>query len=307
MLNQKDDCIESITIPYGNYIDYDECLWFLNRNFDDCLHVIHEKRIRKALKLNNDFLLLEITGDIGCLRVTVLVGNVTENSKRQIIEFILEWFDLARDLTPFYKLLKGHRFLEYMSKDYYGLRLVGIPDLFEALAWGIIGQQINLSFAYKLKRRLVERYGDFISYENTRYYIFPDYSILAKANLSDLKDMQFSSRKGEYLIELANTFHDNILSKDFLLSLPDTTVRQKVLTHLRGIGVWTANYALMKCLREPSSIPYGDAGLLNALVNHNIIERKGDLQKIDDFFSQFKGWENYVVFYLWRSLAIKDK
>ncbi|MFC6101009.1 DNA-3-methyladenine glycosylase family protein [Olivibacter domesticus] len=306
MLNQKDDCIESITIPYGNHVDYDECLWFLNRNFDDCLHVIHEKGIRKAIKFNNDLLLLEITGDIGCLRATVLVGNVTENIKRQIIEFITEWFDLARDLTPFYKLLEGHRILAYMSKEYYGLRLVGIPDLFEALAWSIIGQQINLSFAYKLKRRLVEQYGDFISYGNTRYYIFPDYSTLAKAKLADLKDMQFSSRKGEYLIELASTFDNNILSKDFLLGLPDMMVRQKVLTDLRGIGIWTANYTLMKCLREPSSIPYGDAGLLNALVNHQIIKEKGDLKKIEHFFTQFVGWESYVVFYLWRSLAIKN-
>ncbi|HWV72222.1 MAG TPA: DNA glycosylase [Pseudosphingobacterium sp.] len=306
MLNLEDNHIAHITIPYGNHFDYDECLWFLNRNFDDCLHVIHQKSIRKAIKLKNDSLLIEVTNGMGYLKVTVLAGNVTENNKTQIIELISEWFDLARDLTTFYALLKNHHILGYMSKEYYGLRLVGIPDLFEALAWSIIGQQINLSFAYKLKRRLVEKYGDFISYESTHYYIFPEYSILAKAKLSDLKDMQFSSRKGEYLIELARTFDNNSLSKDLLFSLPDMTARQKVLTDLRGIGIWTANYALMKCLRELSSIPYGDAGLLNALINHQIIERKDDSQKINDFFSEFIGWENYVVFYLWRSLAARN-
>ena len=36
-------------------------------------------------------------------------------------------------------------------EQYYGLRTLGIPDLFEALSWGIIGQQINLTYAYTLK------------------------------------------------------------------------------------------------------------------------------------------------------------
>ena len=34
-----------------------------------------------------------------------------------------------------------------------------IPDLFEASYWSIIGQQINLIFACKLKRIFTEVYG----------------------------------------------------------------------------------------------------------------------------------------------------
>ncbi|HVW59273.1 MAG TPA: hypothetical protein VHC48_04530, partial [Puia sp.] len=30
-----------------------------------------------------------------------------------------------------------------------------------------------------------------------------------------------------------------------------------------------------------------------------------ELKKIERFFSGYKGWESYLVFYLWRSLSVK--
>ena len=115
--------------------------------------------------------------------------------------------------------------------------------------------------------------------------------------------MQFSGKKAEYLIGLAQLFDDGLMSKNKLPSLPDFPSRQKALTDIRGIGIWTANYALMKSLKETSSIPHGDAGLLNALKAHRIIEQKTDTEPISDLFNSFSGWESYLVFYLWRSLA----
>ncbi|MEO6684533.1 MAG: DNA repair protein, partial [Dyadobacter sp.] len=165
---------------------------------------------------------------------------------------------------------------------------------------------INLTFAYKLKRRLVEKYGTYIPFDNKTFYIFPSFKILAEANPADLKTMQFSAKKSEYIIGIAKLFAAGKLSKEILLSLPDHKERQKMLVSVKGIGVWTANYALMKCLKEQSSIPYGDSGLLQALLLHKIISDKKDNLQISDFFQKMRGWESYIVFYLWRSLAKKS-
>ena len=54
-------------------------------------------------------------------------------------------------------------------EQYYGLRTLGIPDLFEALSWGIIGQQINLTYAYTLKRRLVEQFGSYVEWDGRKH------------------------------------------------------------------------------------------------------------------------------------------
>jgi DNA-3-methyladenine glycosylase II len=291
------------SIPTADNFSFQECLWFLNRNFDDCMHATGTDFIRKALLVGEEPILFEIRNEDHHLQIQILSGSCTESTEHGIIQFVKEWLEPTHNLDPFYKLLQNTPKVAYMTSRYAGLRLVGIPDLFEALTWSIIGQQINLTFAYKLKRRLVEKYGSSIHYEGADYHIFPSYAILANATVSELREMQFSEKKAEYVIGLAKVFANGEMSKELLVSIPSLAEKQKALTAIRGIGIWTANYALMKSLKEPSSIPHGDAGLLNALIRHGIIEQKTDTAVIADFFSKFKGWENYLVFYLWRSLA----
>ena len=292
-----------IHIPTAENFSFDECLWFLNRNFDDCMHTTGTDFIRKALMVKGNPVLLEIRNRDQHLVIEILNGDCGQSTRNDIIQFVEDWLEPTHNIEPFYDLLQKTPELSYMTTRYAGLRLVGIPDLFEALTWSIIGQQINLTFAYRLKRRLVENYGLPVHYHGTDYHIFPSSEILAKAIAQDLREMQFSEKKAEYVIGLAKVFRNGEMSKKQLQNLADVNERYKALTAIRGIGIWTANYALMKSLKEPSSIPHGDAGILNALIHHGIIEQKTDVAAIEKFFSKFKGWENYLVFYLWRSLA----
>jgi DNA-3-methyladenine glycosylase II len=135
--------------------------------------------------------------------------------------------------------------------------------------------------------------------------MFPSCGVIAEADPDDLRKMQFSTKKAEYIIGVAKSFVAGTLSEEILTALPDLTSRQKMLMSMKGIGIWTANYALMKCLKEQSGVPYGDSGLMQALLSHNIISDKKDVSSIHDFFRGLQGWESYMVFYLWRSLAKK--
>jgi DNA-3-methyladenine glycosylase II len=191
-----------------------------------------------------------------------------------------------------------------MALDYDGLRLMGIPDLFEALCWSIIGQQINLTFAYKLKRRFTEVYGTKLIYENADYYLFPKPEIVANIKVEDLLPLQFSNRKAEYLIEIAKQFVSGNISKE-ILSAHSTAEAIRLLVSVRGIGEWTANYALMKSLKRLECVTYGDVGLYNALHNLKGFDKRPSRETLDLFFYNFKNWEAYTVFYLWRSLAVK--
>jgi DNA-3-methyladenine glycosylase II len=294
-----------ITIKEPPLFSFKECIWFLDRNYDDCAHIVKQDTVWKALQLGEEQYLLKIYEKDNNINIEVLVGAVNTKSKKLIEGFITEWFDLNYDLAPFYNTLKKDKQLAYMYKDFYGLRLMGITDLFESLCWCIIGQQINLTFAYKLKRRLVERYGTKLDFEGSSFYIFPDFKILAQASTDELKEMQFSSAKASYLISTAQAFAEGKLSKNILKALPDVESRHNLLTSFRGIGTWTANYVLMKTIRDPNSIPHGDAGLLKSLLNHNIIEDKKDTKSIKLFFERYKNMESYIVIYLWRSLAVR--
>lgn len=293
----------TIEIPVPAFFSFEECLWFLNRNYDDCLHVVSDNEVRKALLINNQPVLISVKEQNGCLQVSILKGAATATVKQQVQQYVMHWFDIERDMTPFYALLQKDKKLAYMAEAYKGLRLLSIEDLFEAICWAITGQQINLSFAYKCKRRLVEHYGTAIEYDNQVYHLFPSYEVLAQADKALLKQMQFSEQKANYIIGIANDFTSGLLGKQMIQALPALEERKKTLISRKGIGVWTANYALMKSLKEHSCIPYGDAGLLKAMVEHGIIEERTQTDKIERFFKKFKGWESYVVFYLWRSLS----
>lgn len=292
-----------IKIPVPELFNKDECLWFLNRDFDDCMYRVYKDRVRRAFGAANGIMIVDIYMRSNELVLEWLNMAPSNQEIERVVQFASEWFDLNTDLTPFYNAVLEDKRIAYIAEDYSGLRFIGIPDLFEALAWGIIGQQINLSFAYKIKRRLVEQYGASTVYEGERYHVFPTTQVLSEVKIDDLRALQFSEKKAEYLIAIAQAFSAGTLNKELLQALPDLESRIKYLTNIRGIGQWTANYTLMKSLKEPACIPHGDAGLLNALINHGIIDDKNDKASINDFFKSFAGWESYLVFYLWRTLA----
>jgi DNA-3-methyladenine glycosylase II len=299
MMNAK----HQIAIPLPPIFSFEECLWFLNRNYDDCLHSIKKNEVIKAIEVDGQPVLFSVKQSRQKLAVDVLQGDLDKITELALSKYVSDWFDVGKDIAPFYVLLEKEKRLAYMSTAFHGLRLVGINDLFEALCWSIIGQQINLSFAYSLKRRLVEAYGTKLIHNKEAHYIFPSIEKVAAIKVEDLRPMQFSRMKAEYVIGVAQAFAEGKISRAMIEALPDLESKQKALTALRGVGIWTANYSLMKSLRMPGCIPHGDIGLLMALVNHKIIKERSETSKIEAFFKKHKGWESYLVFYLWRSLS----
>ena len=292
-----------ILIKKPALFSFEECLWFLDRGFDECLYRLNKTEVAKALLIEGAPVLFSVGQSDDELVIKILKSKLNTAQRTDLLNYITDWFDLNTNLQPFYKLLSANKKLAYMCEDFKGLRLIGIPDLFEALCWSIIGQQINLTFAYKLKRRMVEAFGQQVEFEGITYHLFPEAERLAQVTVPELRAMQFSDKKAEYVITVAKAFASKQLSKEILQRIPTLTAKQEKLTQLKGIGIWTANYALMKSLREPTSVPHGDVGLLNALANHGIIKDRGETAKIENLFKKFKGWESYLVFYLWRSLA----
>jgi DNA-3-methyladenine glycosylase II len=125
---------------------------------------------------------------------------------------------------------------------------------------------------------------------------------MSNVTIEELKELRFSIQKARYIIGVSNSFKSGDISREMLMGMTTVQLRQKTLTNLKGIGIWTANYTLMKTLREPNLIPYGDIGLLNALTKYGIIKLRSETDNIDKFFAKYQGWESYLVFYLWRSL-----
>lgn len=283
---------------------FDENLKYLSRSSNECLFKIKDERIYKALPIEKETLVIEVSGEQGDYITVRFLGipSPPQSVRNAVALYIHEWFDLGRDLGPFYDLAKSDPLLGKAVTSFYGLRNIGVPDLFEALCWGILGQQINLTYAYTLKRRLVESFGRNVVHEGEAYWVFPNPEDIAKLTVTDLDGLRMTVKKCEFLIGVAQLMARGELTKEQLLNTDNVKAAEKILVNIRGIGPWTANYVLMRCLRFPSAFPIDDVGLHNAIKLLLGTEKKPSKEEILKLSAKWSGWESYATFYLWRFL-----
>ncbi|WP_042166970.1 DNA-3-methyladenine glycosylase family protein [Paenibacillus gorillae] len=299
-----------ICLPLPALFSFKENVSYLARSAGECMHQVLDERIRKAIPVDGEFegdgsAVVEVfAAEPDTLNVRFLTPD--EPPSVQVLDAVAsytrEWFDLDANLAPFYSMASKDPLLELPVKNHYGLRTIGILDLFEALCWGIIGQQINLPFAYILKRRFVERYGRSLEYGGESYWLFPSPQDIAGLPVKELTDLKMTTKKSEYLIGVAGLITDGQLTKEKLLRAGGLKQAEKMLTSIRGIGPWTANYVLMRCLRMPSAFPIDDVGLHNAIKHVLSLDRKPSKEELMKLSADWAGWQSYATFYLWRML-----
>ena len=282
--------------------NFDLCLSFLKRSPKELLHKYTENSVRKLLRIDSNDILFELTAATDHkLKVNVLNGHIGISQMHQLETYIREWFDLDTDLKPFYAMASQDKLLGSLITKYNGYRIVGQPDLFESLVWAVLGQQINVQFAYTLKQRFVEKFGSKLIFENEEYFMFPTPETVALLTDEHLLPLQFSRQKSKYTVLIAEAFASKQVSRDKLKGLTLSEAKELLMT-IKGVGNWTANYALMKTFHYPDAFPLEDAGIHNAIKNLKNMDRKPTLDEVRKVFKKYKGWEAYATLYLWKSL-----
>lgn len=298
---------DTIELELPEHFDFNQMLVYLSRSPLECMYRVDGDRLIKALELEGDTLLAEISAIQYRNRLQLrLIGgaNTVSNPlvREAAVRYVREWLDLDTDIRPFYTMAETDPVLRQLTHRYVGLRVAGIPDLFETLCWAVIGQQITLSFAYKLKRSFVESFGKPIGHQGNTYWLFPAAEKIADLDPEQLTARQFSRQKASYIIEIARQIADGRLTKQGLLQLPERDSAADRLLSIKGVGPWTAQYVLMRCLHDTSAFPIEDAGLHQAVRRLWNMDRKPTLQELRDRFAPWLPWRAYVTFYMWRSL-----
>lgn len=293
-----------VTLKTPKEFSFDEVLVYLSRSPNERLYRVEDRNIYKLISVQEVPVLIRIesaTPETLQIHFENYVQPPKKSIRVEAARYVWDWFDLGRDLTPFYRMAQRDPLLGQLVKEFHGLRIVGVDDLFEALCWAIIGQQINLTFAYTLKRRFIESFGTAMTHNNETYWLFPSPNRIAGLSPETLTPLQFSRKKAEYIIEVATRMASGQLSKQKLLAMNHFDAIVKELTNIRGIGPWTANYVLMRCLRFTTAYPVQDIGLQNAVKRQLEMDRKPTLEELREMAVPWAGWEAYATFYLWRS------
>jgi len=211
---------------------------------------------------------LSVSGPVARPRATVsFAGPDTPAVRRALRQHAARLLGEAWDLPGFYAAAAADPVLAPFVRPagaLFGLRPTIVPDAFEMLVGSISAQQVNLAFAFATRARLVRRYGSPVEFEGTTVYAFPAPAALAAVPPSELRAMQFSERKAEYIVGLARELATGRLDLPALAAAPDEAVIAR-LTEIRGLGRWSAEWFLARGLGRPDVCPADDLGVRRAV------------------------------------------
>lgn len=177
-----------------------------------------------------------------------------------------------------------------------GLRLPLLPTGFDALCWGIIGQQINVKFASALRREMVDLAGEKIG--DMKAHPTPD--AVADITVGTLAARRYSRSKAQYLIDAAAAVADGRLDIENL-GEGSAIAAEKALTGQRGIGTWTARYVLLRG-GFADAAPVGDSALATALQRLHQLPERPDADQTARLMSRFAPYRSIATMHLWTYL-----
>jgi len=187
----------------------------------------------------------------------------------------------------------AHRLLH---RRYAGIRPVLFANAFEGIAWTILGQQISVTMAARLKNNIAARYGVPVEGRTGSVRLFPRPDHLLAASVQDLRELQMNQAKATTLLSLARHIAGGDWDEAFLLRQP-TADAVAHLEEFRGIGRWSAEYILLRVVGHADVIPAGDVALQRAwsrLTGTPV--READLRQAGEAWT---GWRSDFAFYLW--------
>lgn len=207
----------------------------------------------------------------------------------------LKILGLQSDPASFERAIRSDPELSPLIAGREGLRIPQTATVFEAMVWAIAGQQVNLAFAYRLRRTLIELAGRPVD-GGLRAHPTPE--AIAALDSGDLTKRQFSRSKAAYLIDTSRTIVSGALDVESLPSRPASEVHQLLLA-IRGIGEWTANYVMMRGCNFADCVPAGDTGLSSGLERFLGLDHRPDAKETTELMKRFAPHRSLATFHLW--------
>ena len=258
---------------------------------------------RRLLDLDGKLVLASVqsAGSVDAPEILVeLRGDALADADGELAAAQLEWMlGCEQDLGPFYALAASDPSLADLSEKFRGLHLPRTATLFESLVLAVLGQQISASVARTMRLLMIERFGEKAEYDGVTYWAFPRPGVIAASTPDELRTLKLTQRKSEYIHGIAMA----ALQPDWagLTELPDDEFVSR-LVQLRGIGRWTAQWALVRGLARPDALPLGDLALRRGVSR---LLRDGEAvsdAEVEQLAERWRPWRSYATAYLFGAM-----
>jgi DNA-3-methyladenine glycosylase II len=248
---------------------------------------------------------IEAEGE-NAVRAEIIKGRRTNRREVLLKKCLARTFGSDDLLLSFYRFARRDPILRKLVDRFRGVRLVGMVDLWECLLWSVIGQQVSVASAFSVRSRLARRASAVVEWEGSTFEGFPtpqDYLSLSSAAVLACG---FSRQKERYVRDIARQFARCSLSDEGIASLPFEEARRRLLA-LRGIGPWSAEYAMMRAVGDPDACPFEDIGLRNAITSEYGLAHQATVAETQRISAAWRPFRAYATFYLWQTLFRQEK
>ena len=286
-----------LSLPTG--FSSDDVFGLFGRDADGRTERIEGRCLTKALLIGKRPVRMELRFTAKQVRVTIHArGKVSAAMEEDVRLKVRRMLGLAQDPTAFERHVLRSPKLKPLIAGNRGLRIPQTVNVFEALVWVIVGQQVNLSFAGTCRSRLILLSGQDAG---EGFVAHPTPGEVARLDYADLVELQFSRRKAEYTIDTARLIASGELDLEGLAELSDEEI-VTCLSGIRGLGPWSINYLLLRALGREDCVPVGDAGLVVALQRFFGLEARPDAKETLRLMQAFAPHRSLATFHLWKSL-----
>jgi DNA-3-methyladenine glycosylase II len=235
-------------------LDIDASLALFRRTGDDLIDRWDGTRLVRTVRVDGQHVpyVCEALGSIQAPAFRVEPSELSNIAASTFFPAPASWPDLlARDPV-----------LNRLDQKFPGVRQPRQYDLFGALVRCISAQQVNLGWAVTTRRRLAEQFGERHAINGHIVYSLDPHTI-AEVPPSEIRKLQFTTKKAEFIVAVAQAMVHDGLSLTDLDSLPDEQVVTR-LTRIRGLGRWSAEWILARTLGRPRVVA-GDLGVRKAV------------------------------------------
>ncbi len=202
------------------------------------------------------------------------------------------------DLRPFYRIAARDRVLGPIAKKLRGLKAMRPASLFDMAVTVVTEQQISLVAAFRIRERVIERYGDRFKGE----VLFPRPEALARSRLEGLRRSGLSARKAEYIRDFSRLVASGGFDLERLRKMSDDEVREAIMG-IRGFGLWSAEYLLIRGLGRPDVVPADDLGIrtiVGRYFGRGGRMSAGEVRRALEPFAPYRGVATFYLIVDWR-------
>ncbi len=275
--------------------------WVLRRREANRIDSWDGETYRRAMVLDSQTVLVsvkqkgpsrrpELEVDLACENPTSRIRSTAES-------ILIRMLGLSIDLSGFYAMAKSDAHLKPLAEKFIGVKPPVFPTLFESIANAVIFQQISLDAGISILNRLAEAYGAALDCGGKACYLFPDARSLAGLTAEEIKRIGVTANKARALSEAARGIVERNLSFDDFEKMDNESAFGE-LVRFRGIGRWSADYALLRGLGRLDVFPRGDVGARSRI--QRLLKPDGKLQdtELEDIISKWQSYAGLVYFHL---------